>query len=97
MDFSVSKEVFKVQLCEQCGHRFTSPLPAEDKIGPYYDSPDYISHTNDGSSFFGKVYQQLRDINMSRKHKLVSSYTQGTQHLDYGCGTGTFLEYMLRK
>lgn len=97
MDFSVSKEVFKVQLCEQCGHRFTSPLPAEDKIGPYYDSPDYISHTNDGSTFFGKVYQRLRDVNMSRKHKLVGSYTQGTQHLDYGCGTGTFLEYMLRK
>jgi SAM-dependent methyltransferase len=96
-DFSVSKEVFKVQLCGHCGHRFTSPLPTEDNIGPYYDSPDYISHTNDGSSFFGKVYQQLRDINMSRKHKLVSSYTQGTQHLDYGCGTGTFLEYMLRK
>lgn len=97
MDFSVSKEVFKVQLCEQCGHRFTSPLPSEDNIGPYYESPDYISHTNDGSSFFGKVYQQLRDVNMSRKHKLVSSYTQGAQHLDYGCGTGTFLEYMLRK
>ena len=97
MDFSVSKEVFKVQLCEQCGHRFTSPLPSEDIIGPYYESPDYISHTNDGSSFFGKVYQQLRDVNMSRKHKLVSSYTQGAQHLDYGCGTGTFLEYMLRK
>lgn len=97
MDFSVSKEVFKVQLCEKCGHRFTSPLPSEDNIGPYYESPDYISHTNDGSSFFGKVYQQLRDVNMSRKHKLVSSYTQGAQHLDYGCGTGTFLEYMLRK
>lgn len=97
MDFSVSKEVFKVQLCEQCGHRFTSPLPTENKIGPYYDSPDYISHTNDGSTFFGKAYQQLRDVNMSRKYKLVKSYTQGTQHLDYGCGTGTFLEYMLRK
>ena len=97
MDFSVSKEVFKVQLCEQCGHRFTSPLPSEDKISTYYDSPDYISHTNDGSTFFGKVYQRLRDVNMSRKHNLVKSYTTGTNHLDYGCGTGTFLEYMLRK
>ena len=96
-DYSVSKEVFSVQRCGSCGHRFTSPLPGPEAIGPYYDSPDYISHTDDGSGVFGKVYKALRAVNMSKKHGHVNRWVSSGRHLDYGCGTGTFLEYMLGK
>jgi len=96
-DHSVSKEVFSVQHCKDCNHRFTSPLPGPDMIGPYYDSPDYISHTDDGSSVFGKVYKSLRSLNMSKKHTHVKRWVSEGRHLDYGCGTGTFLEFMLAK
>lgn len=96
-DYSVSKEFFPVQNCASCGHRFTSPLPGPEAIGPYYDSPDYISHTDDGSSVFGKVYKSLRSVNMAKKHSHVKRWVAAGRHLDYGCGTGTFLEYMLSK
>lgn len=96
-DFSTSGESFDVQYCVQCSHRFTSPRPTESEIGPYYDNPDYISHTDDSASIFGKVYQILRNVNLGWKHGYVNKHSAGKQLLDYGCGTGSFLGYMNNK
>lgn len=95
-DAMVSKETFHIEVCGQCSHRFTNPRVEENEIGPYYDSPDYISHTNDDVSFFGKVYQSLRKVNLNRKQQLVQRTVNKDTFslLDYGCGTGQFLEHM---
>ena len=55
VDYSTSKEEFPVQKCTECSHRFTSPRVVEAEIGPYYDNPNYISHTNENKSLFGQV------------------------------------------
>lgn len=45
-DHSVSKETFSLFDCEDCGLRFTNPIPDTSSIGKYYQSEDYISHSN---------------------------------------------------
>jgi len=96
-DHSTSKEEFDIWSCGTCSHIFTNPRVGEEEIGPYYDNPDYISHTDDDSSIFAKVYQFLRDINLSWKHGHVAKHAAGNTLLDYGCGTGQFLEKMASK
>lgn len=96
VDFSTSKEPFSVYKCLNCSHLYTNPRVVESKIGPYYDNPDYISHTNDNASLFGQVYQRLRDINLKRKLSYVNKVFQNSGDvLDYGCGTGQFLNTLV--
>ena len=93
VDYSTTKESFDVVQCSACTHLYTSPRIIETSIAPYYDNPNYISHTNDQATFFSKVYQQLRKLNLSRKTSYVTSVTpRESRVLDYGCGTGQFLE-----
>lgn len=96
-DYSTSNEVFDIWACGQCSHLFTNPRVREESVGPYYDNPDYISHTDDAASVFAKVYQFLREINLNWKHRHVKNYTEGKTLLDYGCGTGQFMEKMISK
>ena len=97
VDYSTSKEAFTVQKCTECSHLFTNPRVVEAEIGPYYDNPDYISHTNENKSLFGQVYQVLRGVNLRRKLSYVNAVHtgQGTV-LDYGCGTGQFLQTLVQ-
>lgn len=95
VDYSTTKESFDITKCLVCTHLFTNPRIKEDEIAPYYDNPNYISHTDDQATLFSKVYQRLRRINLSRKTSYVSSVTPGHGRvLDYGCGTGQFLEVL---
>ncbi|MGB1183517.1 MAG: class I SAM-dependent methyltransferase [Schleiferiaceae bacterium] len=71
---------------------FTNERIVEEQIGPYYDNPDYISHTDDQKGLFSKVYQTLRQVNLRRKLSYVADFTTTGRVLDYGCGTGQFLE-----
>jgi len=96
-DYSTSKEDFDIWSCNDCGHLFTNPRVLEASVGPYYDNPDYISHTDDATSLFAKVYQTLRGINLNWKHSYVVKYAHGKSLLDYGCGTGQFLEKTAQK
>ena len=92
-DYTVSKEEFQIQECNNCGFWFTNPRPAENEIGAYYKSEDYISHTNSKKGLFNNVYQMARSVTIRNKFNLVNSITHGKNLLDYGCGTGEFLNY----
>ena len=92
-DYTVSKELFNIQECSNCGFWFTNPRPNETEIGAYYKSEEYISHTNSKKGLFNNVYQFVRGITIRSKFNLVNSITHGKNLLDYGCGTGEFLNY----
>lgn len=91
-DYSTSKESFGIVQCTACTHMFTNDRIVEKEIGPYYDNPDYISHTDDQKGLFAKVYQTLRKVNLRRKTSYVADFAASGRVLDYGCGTGQFLE-----
>jgi 2-polyprenyl-3-methyl-5-hydroxy-6-metoxy-1,4-benzoquinol methylase len=98
-DFYVTGEEFPLLLCAGCGFRITGSAPDADAIGPYYQSEDYVSHSNTSKGFTNRVYHLVRTIMLERKHRLVvkSSGLSSGSLLDIGAGTGYFPEAMKRK
>jgi len=92
-DYTVSKDKFTIVQCGACGFRFTNPRPEEDKAGAFYQSDDYISHSNTSKGIINRIYQSVRKITLKRKLKLVCEFSkkQTGKLFDLGCGTGEFL------
>ena len=92
-DFLVTREKFQIYSCQNCGLRFTNPRPNDDQLAGYYDSDEYISHSNEGSSLINGLYKIARTFTLRRKRKLIESLSQSKRLLDVGCGTGHFIDY----
>lgn len=90
-DFTVSHESFQIVKCDSCTLLFTNPRPTSEHLSKYYESEEYISHTNTATNLIGRVYKSVRSIALKSKVKLINSLTSKGQLLDYGCGTGHFL------
>ncbi len=95
-DFSVSGNTFPVFQCNQCTARFTQDIPGETEIGAYYQSEDYISHTDTKKGLINKLYHVVRARTLKDKRKMVEQVNGGVKGsiLDYGCGTGAFIHEM---
>ena len=97
MDHMVSKEKFSLRSCLECGLLRTEPRPSMKDIGRYYDSPAYLSHTEQASGFFSKLYNVLRAYNSLGKVRTLENAVQKKPNisklLDVGCGIGVFLEH----
>jgi 2-polyprenyl-3-methyl-5-hydroxy-6-metoxy-1,4-benzoquinol methylase len=92
-DYSVSKENFNISQCEKCETLFTNPRPDISEIGKYYQSDEYISHSDSDKGLVNKLYHIVRDITLKRKVNLINTYSsQKGKLLDIGCGTGYFLK-----
>lgn len=96
-DYFFSGEEFTLSKCNSCGFVFTNPVPDKEHIGQYYKTEKYLSHNSDGGNLISKLYNFIRDINLGRKYKLVSSFKNTAKVLDIGCGTGEFLGYLKTK
>ncbi|RED94133.1 class I SAM-dependent methyltransferase [Marinoscillum furvescens] len=90
-DHTVSKESFALVKCDKCQLIFTNPRPDEVHIGKYYESDNYISHTNSGNNPINLIYKLVRKYTLRQKVNLIAKYTSGKRILDFGCGTGAYL------
>jgi ubiquinone/menaquinone biosynthesis C-methylase UbiE len=90
-DYTVSQQIFEVVRCVTCGFLFTNPRPATQEIGYYYQSENYISHSNTNKGLISKLYKIVRNFALKSKIKLVQKYHTSGILLDIGCGTGEFL------
>jgi SAM-dependent methyltransferase len=90
-DHTVSHEKFTIVSCDACNFKFTNPIPEIQNLGNYYKSEDYISHSNTKKGIVSQVYHLVRNYTLKQKLDLVSSYVSRGTLLDYGCGTGMFL------
>ena len=54
-DHYATGEVFSVLQCAHCGFIFTQDAPVEAEIGRYYESPDYISHSDTHQGVMNKI------------------------------------------
>lgn len=91
-DHSVSKETFDLYYDETLDMLITHPQPSLDNLGKYYESEDYISHTDNKRSFFEKLYHLIKSRALKNKLNLVNSLQSNKGALlDIGVGTGDFL------
>ncbi len=91
-DFSVSGEEFELLMDENLQLLKTHPQPSLSDLPKYYESDDYISHTDGKRSLFEKMYQLVKRKAIRDKINLIEFWTgeKGTV-LDIGSGTGDFL------
>lgn len=92
-DYSVSHESFTIAQCTACGLLLTNPRPDAPSIGRYYESEDYVSHSDTRQGLINQVYQVARTFTVRQKVSLVGKQAaRRGRVLDYGCGTGYFLQ-----
>ena len=97
-DYLVSGETFSILWDESKGYAATHPQPHTDKLGSYYESEAYISHNESQQSVVGFLYRFARKYMFRIKHNMFKKLLPGDATiLDYGCGTGGFLEYTSSK
>jgi SAM-dependent methyltransferase len=92
-DHFLTKEEFSLVECLDCGLKFTNPRPNDLDLGRYYQSQEYISHTNNSKGLIPKLYQLVRNYTLYSKEKLIRSYVSRGTLLDYGCGSGHFMTF----
>ena len=93
-DLSITKEKFELLECFCCGLIHTNPQPKENEIGKYYQSEDYVSHTDSKKGLINSLYHIARKLTLNKKLNIISKYHKQTNLLDIGCGTGYFAEHM---
>ena len=95
-DFFVSGEKFNIKKCDTCGFKITENIEDEANIGRYYQSEEYISHSNTSKGIVNEAYHRVRNYMLGRKRRLVeqSAGMQRGHILDVGTGTGFFLNEM---
>lgn len=91
-DYSVSQETFDLYYDETLDMLITHPQPSLENLGKYYESEDYISHTDNKRSLFEKLYHFIKSIALKNKLNVINSLQpQKGRILDIGAGTGEFL------
>lgn len=95
-DYLVSNETFDIYHCSNCTLRFTQDVPTAAYIAPYYQSEDYISHSDSEKGLINRLYKIARRFTLASKRKLLLKETglATGSLLDTGCGTGAFLNEM---
>lgn len=90
-DYSVSGELFQLLIDEDLQLLKTHPQPELENLSKYYESEDYISHTDSKRTLFEKLYHIVKRKALKDKVKLINKQIAKGTLLDIGAGTGDFL------
>ena len=90
-DHLVSGEKFDIRQHED-GILKTEPFP--EVLSKYYESEEYISHTDSRRGFQNRIYHLVKSYMLSKKARWIRRYFKHGSILDFGAGTGEFLNKM---
>lgn len=98
-DYYATGGEFDLFRCADCGFLFTQNFPNEQEIGHYYDTKDYVSHSDTRKGIVNKLYRIVRNYMLNKKADIVKHHTHTSSRwlLDVGCGTGYFLSHMAKQ
>lgn len=92
VDYTVSNKKFDLMYNAEFVMLETCPKPKVEELSSYYESSEYISHTDSKKSIIDKLYQIVKKYTLNKKLKLINSFSSESKNLlDVGCGTGDFL------
>ena len=99
VDHYATGEAFHLCRCGECGFLFTEDAPVEEEIGRYYETPEYISHSNTHKGLTNLLYHGVRRFMLGRKARLVCrvAHRSAGRLLDIGTGTGYFPAVMRKR
>lgn len=90
-DYTVTKETFGLYHDEKYDMLTTFPKPNLEDLPKYYESRDYISHSDKKSGLFSMMYQFVRSYTLKNKLTIIEQFqSQKGTLLDIGAGTGHF-------
>lgn len=92
VDHAVSKESFNLVYDPAFDMLKTYPVP--DNFFRYYESADYISHTDRKKNVFEKVYHLVKRYTLRRKRSIIEREIPKGHLLDLGAGTADFVRFM---
>lgn len=97
-DYFISRELFALFKCSACSFVFTQDYPEEAEIGNYYESDEYISHSNTSKGITNKAYRIARNVMLLKKKSRIINATglKSGRIIDIGSGTGHFAITMKR-
>lgn len=76
----------------------THPQPPIESLGKYYQSTEYISHTDTNTGLLAKLYSWVKRWSLQKKASLIYKQNGGVGNLlDIGAGTGDFLKIAKNK
>ncbi len=96
-DYSISQKKFTLEYNKDLELFKTFPVPED--LSKYYESEDYISHTDKKETLIDKIYQIVKERTLRKKEELASILINVSNKsiLDIGAGTGSFLEVLNKK
>jgi len=93
-DHLVSHEIFHIEHCPTCNFRYISNPPPEDQAYRYYETDEYVEHSDSADGIVNTVYHYARRWMLRHKHGLLQSERRTKKLLDFGTGTGYFIKSM---
>lgn len=97
-DFLVSGETYELIHDPELDLLKTHPQPSKDVLGKYYESQNYISHSDDSRGIMDTIYFIVKKWSLQKKINLIFKQNGGEGSiLDVGAGTGEFLKVAMSK
>lgn len=91
-DFLVSNEKFELWHNKEYDLLKTIPVPSSEELNRYYESEEYISHSDKSNGLVSFLYQTVKRCSLKRKLKILENLKKKNKTLlDIGSGTGEFL------